>query len=113
MEFNSQNIVYSTKANWDEIVNITFVSHENYLSFNTLAYEDEIEIEWNDQVNYVSVLKSDFKFEIVDKQLHLKLTDIVNQNNFPDLSLCIHFRNGEENELKIALAALTGRLKEG
>jgi hypothetical protein len=109
MEFNSENIVYSSRTNWDELVNITFVDHENYLSLNALVYEDEIEIEWNDQVNYVSILKSDFKFEIVDKQLRLEVTHVVNQNNIRDLSLCIHFRNGEVDELKIALAALTGR----
>jgi len=44
-------LVYSSRKNWDELINITFVKDNFYLSFNSLVYEDEIDIELNDQTN--------------------------------------------------------------
>lgn len=106
MVFDSKKIVYSSEDNWDELVSITFVDNDQYLSLNALSYEDEIEIELNDQVNYVSVDKSDFRYQLTATALHVILEKIIVQHNFPGLKFVINYQTCDLNKLTRAINAL-------
>lgn len=106
MLFEGKNIVYSLEDNWDELVNITFVNELNYVSFNALAYEDEIGIELNDQTNYVSVLKKDVEIKLIGNTLYVKLENPIIQHNFPCLKFSVSFCEQDNDKLKIALKSL-------
>lgn len=106
MLFQGKNIVYSLEDKWDELVNITFVNELNYLSFNALAYEDEIGIELNDQTNYVSVLKKDIEIKLIENTLYFKLKNPIIQHNFPSLKFSVSFCEQDNDKLKSALKSL-------
>lgn len=106
MTFDSEKIVYSLEDNWDELVSITFVNGNHYLSFSSLAYEDEIGVEFNDQVNCVSLSKSDFKFEFLEKSLRVILENPINQTKFSELDFIVHFPDIDAEKLTRAIHAL-------
>ncbi|WP_236582281.1 hypothetical protein [Sphingobacterium spiritivorum] len=109
MIFESQQIAYSLEDNWDELVSITFVNAGNYLSLSSLAYEDEIGIEINDQTNYVSALKTEFKYEFTGSSIHFTIENPIIQNNVPDLKFVVNFSIKEADKLKSAVNALVGK----
>ncbi|EEI92741.1 hypothetical protein HMPREF0765_1696 [Sphingobacterium spiritivorum ATCC 33300] len=109
MIFESKQIVYSLEDNWDELVSITFVNAENYLSLSSLAYEDEIGIEINDQTNCISALKSDFKYEFAETSIHFTIENPIIQNNVPDLKFVVNFSTKNADKLKSAVIALVGK----
>lgn len=106
MVFDSKKIVYSSEDNWDELVSITFVDSDQYLSLSALSYEDEIEVELNDQANYASVNKSDFSYELTATTLHIILKKIIVQHNFPGLKFVVNYETGEFDKLTRALNTL-------
>ena len=106
MVFDSKKVVYTAENNWDELVSITFVDNDNYLSLSSLIYEDEIEVELNDQVNYVSVDKSNFRFELTETALHVILDKVIVQNNFPALKFVVNYQVSNSDKLTRAMDAL-------
>lgn len=76
MVFKFNTITFSDRENWDEFIQITFVSDDNkYLSLSSILYEEEINIELNDQIKYLQFFKSNFSFYIEEK-LILKIREI-------------------------------------
>lgn len=99
MVFDSKKIVYSAEDNWDELVSITFVDNDQYLSFNALTYENEIEIELNDQANYISVNKSDFRYELTARALHVTIEKPIVERNFPGLKFVVNHEADDVEKL--------------
>jgi|GEM_PF-1972337 len=106
MKFESDRIVYSAAHNWDELISISFIKDKDYLSLSTLVYEEEIGIELNDQTNYLSVLKSDFRYKLSDNRLYFTAGKAIVQNNLSDLSFEIVVSNADLNMLGKALSLL-------
>lgn len=76
MVFKFNTITFNDRENWDEFIQITFVSDDNkYLSLSSILYEEEINIELNDQIKYLQFFKSNFSFYIEEK-LILKIREI-------------------------------------
>ncbi|MGQ7853703.1 hypothetical protein ACUN24_05595 [Pedobacter sp. WC2501] len=76
MVFKFNTITFNDRENWDEFIQITFVSDDNkYLSLSSILYEEEINIELNDQIKYLQFFKSNFNFYIEEK-LILKIREI-------------------------------------
>ncbi|MGJ1197974.1 hypothetical protein ACR777_18400 [Sphingobacterium spiritivorum] len=109
MIFESQQIVYSLEDNWDELVSITFINAEHYLSLSSLAYEDEIGVEINDQTNCISVLKSDFNYECAESSIRFTIENPIIQHNIPDLKFVVNFSTRDADKLKSAVIALVGK----
>lgn len=109
MVFDSKKIVYSSEDNWDELVSITFVNNDQYLSINALTYENEIEIELNDQANYISVDKTDFRYELTATALHVIVEKPIVEHNFPGVKFVVNYEAGEFEQLKRAINALIGK----
>lgn len=106
MVFDSKKIVYSSEDNWDELVNITFIDNDEHLSLNALTYENEIEIELNDQVNYLSVEKNHFRFELTATALHVIIEKAITQHNFPGLKFVVNYNTDDVDKLTRAINAL-------
>ena len=106
MTFDCEKTVYSLEDNWDELVSITFVNGKHYLNLCSLAYEDEIRVELNDQLNYLSVLKSDFKFELSEKSLRVTLENPMNQGKFSESDFIVYFPDIEFEKLTRAIHVL-------
>ena len=109
MVFDSKKIVYSSEDNWDELVSITFVDNDQYLSLNALTYENEIEIESNDQGNYVSVDKNDFRYELTATALHVIVEKPIIEHNFPGVKFVVNYEANEFEKLTRAVNALIGK----
>lgn len=106
MVFDSKKIVYSAEDNWDELVSITFINNDQYLSLNALTYENELAIELNDQANYVSVDKNDFRYELTAKTLHVTIEKPIIERNFPGLKFVVNLEAGDVEKLTRALNVL-------
>ena len=106
MVFDSKKIIYSAEDNWDEFVSITFVDDDQYLSLFSLTYENEIEIELNDQVNYVSTDKNDFGYELTAKALHVTIEKPIVERNFPGLKFVVNHEADDFEKLTRAMNVL-------
>ena len=98
MVFDSKKIIYSAEDNWDEFVSITFVDDDRYLSLFSLAYENEIEIELNDQNN--------FGYELTAKALHVTIEKPIVERNFPGLKFVINHEADDFEKLTRAMNVL-------
>lgn len=111
MVFDSKKIVYSAEDNWDELISITFINNDQYLSFNALAYENEIEVELNDQANYASTDKSDFSYELTAKALHVTIKKPIVERNFPGLKFVVNLEADDVEKLTRAMNVLLSNSK--
>jgi hypothetical protein len=104
MKFKCNKLVFSNPDVWDELVDISFINGNNYISISALAYEDQINIEINDQVNVLYLLKEDFDFIIENNFLHLVLEKVIFRNNIDATTINIEL--SPELDLKLLNSAL-------
>ncbi|MGN8056816.1 hypothetical protein ACTJKN_11115 [Pedobacter sp. 22163] len=112
MVFKFNTITYSDPENWDEFIQITFVSDDNkYLSLSSILYEEEINIELNDQTKYLQFFKSNFSYDIEEK-LILKIREI-NKGTIQDTLFEIESTTNYDGEYLLkALGVLSAYVEE-
>ncbi|HVI45211.1 MAG TPA: hypothetical protein VM802_10085 [Chitinophaga sp.] len=108
MIFECNKIEYNNSINWDEFVSITFVKGINYVSITSIVYEDEINIEVDDQVNCLNLLKDDFIYSIENSLLKVNLQNVTFRSNltFDDMDIKLP-DNTDLSKLSSALKILT------
>jgi hypothetical protein len=112
MVFYAEQVVYSLEENWDELVNITFVNSQDYISITALTYEDQIDMEVNDQINSITILKDNFEYYLLETSLHIQWKAGAVRSNLPNSKFAIHFPPPHQEKLTNALYALTNNPEE-
>ena len=97
--FCGDEIYVTNRDCWDEIVSLTFLNNDgDNISYTRLAYEDEIYIEHNDQINYIYSFYEDVEFVLTESLLSVsvKPKKICNMPTKMEISLNPKFKNLQE-----------------
>ncbi|WP_417009328.1 hypothetical protein [Bacteroides congonensis] len=73
----------NSKEYWIEIIQVAFVKGDNYISISRLSYEDEIYMEYNDQINYLYSNCKDVKFKLKENILSIQISNSKKRFNMP------------------------------
>ena len=78
---------------WDEIIQLTFIKNDfEYISITRIPYEDEIYIEHNDQINFLTCHYTDFNYILNGNILDIKIKKVCESSNvFPNISILLNF----------------------
>ena len=81
---NCNKIEIISKEMWVELINMGFIEDDfNYIDIARLAYEDEIDIEHNDQVNSLSAHYQDVCFTFNGNCLIIDVAKSIHSYNMP------------------------------
>jgi hypothetical protein len=73
------------KEYWNEIIQLTFVNKEQeYLAITRLPYEDQIYIEYNDQINFLYLNYKNIKFRQEKSILTIEVFNPI-KGNLPNI----------------------------
>jgi hypothetical protein len=108
LKFSCNEIVFSEESNWDEFINISFIGNLNsYITLSSVSDEDEIHIEYNEQTNFLSLLKKDINVDFQEINIVIKLTNVLKRNNFIYDHLEIAMpKLFDKNKINISIQAL-------
>ena len=82
LSFYSKEIDINPEKYWKELIQLSFVNKEEYVAISRLSYEDEIYIEYNDQVNYIYSLYNDIVFNIENNVLSITILKTIRSSCF-------------------------------
>lgn len=80
LDFKVKKIDINSEDYWDEIIQITFISDENYIAISRLSYEDEIYFEFNDQTNFIYSYYRDITFLLEKNILLVVVSDSIKKS---------------------------------
>lgn len=83
LDFECDTLNINSKDYWIEIIQVAFVKGDNYISISRLSYEDEIYIEYNDQINCLYANYKDVKFELKESILSIQILNSSKMYNMP------------------------------
>lgn len=75
--FECNRLEINPKEYWIEIIEVSFIKGDNYISISRLSYEDETYIEYNDQINCLYSNYKDVKFELKENILSIQVLNRV------------------------------------
>ena len=106
---NCNKILVNPKDIWVELINIGFIENDDqFIAISRLAYEDEIYIEHNDQINCLTAHHDDVCFTLEDKCLVIEVTRPIAISNMPTtIRLTLNTTVGDLAEVLDALKAKT------
>ena len=81
--FECNRLEINPKEYWIEIIEVSFIKGDNYISISRLSYEDEIYIEYNDQINCLYSNYKDVKFELKENILSIQVLNNNKRYNMP------------------------------
>lgn len=81
--FECNRLEINPKEYWIEIIEVSFIKGDNYISISRLSYEDETYIEYNDQINCLYSNYKDVKFELKENILSIQVLNSNKRYNMP------------------------------
>lgn len=81
--FECNRLEINPKEYWIEIIEVSFIKDDNYISISRLSYEDETYIEYNDQINCLYSNYKDVKFELKENILSIQVLNSNKRYNMP------------------------------
>jgi hypothetical protein len=81
----NKGIDINPEGDWDEIIQLTFLNDQSeYLSLTRLSYEDEVYVEYNDQINFLYSGVNDITFTLEETLLTIAIQNPT-KGNLPNL----------------------------
>ena len=101
LNFNCKEININPEEFWGEIIQLAFVNDNNeYIAITRLPYENELYIEYNDQINFIYSFYKDVIFKLEKSYLIIDVLKPAKAKNLPD-KIIINLESSIENLQKI------------
>ncbi|MDO5105244.1 hypothetical protein [Capnocytophaga sp.] len=105
LNFIVKELDINSKEYWDEIIQITFISDENYIAISRLSYQDEIYFEFNDQTNFIYAYYKDITFLLEENILSVYILNNIKRSVDVD-SIIIDLNNCNLSQITKAIEYL-------
>lgn len=91
LDFKVKELNINLEDYWDEIIQITFVSGENYIAISRLSYENEIYFEFDDQINFIYSYCKDIAFLLEKNILSVVISGAIKRSvDVNSIHICLN-----------------------